>query len=239
MTRSRYDEPTPARPGAFEPDGPGEPGAGPHRARPGVAMGSAEWDARYAGSDLVWGAGANRYVVEHTDALAPGRAVDLACGEGRNAVHLAVRGWRVTGVDFSPVAISKARELERARTPGPGATPVRWVCADVATYRPDPVDLAVLAYLHLAPDARRAVLTNAVSALAPGARILVIGHNTRNIAEGTGGPQDPLLLYTAADVVADLAAIDPGLRAEIAQEPLRPVPGADRPAIDTVVLARR
>jgi len=203
-------------------------------------MAAGQWDERYAGSELIWGAGANRWVAQHTATLNPGRAVDLACGEGRNAVYLAERGWHVVGVDFSAVAIDKARQLEQSRADGGAAhPPVRWVCADVTDYHPDPIDLALLVYLHLRPPARQAVLTAAVAALAPGGTVLVVGHNTRNIAEGTGGPQDPGLLYTAADIVTDLAGIAPELVVDSATEPLREVPGADRPAIDTVVRAHR
>ncbi len=235
-------------------------------------MDAADWDARYAGTESVWGAAANRFVVQHTAALPPGQAVDLACGEGRNARYLAGRGFAVTGVDFSPAAIDKARRLEQAaqaalaaRSAGaeqpigavsptraqhpPGAVPpagearpagqVRWVCADVTRYRPDPTDLVLLVYLHLPRTARQVVLANAAAALRPSGRILVIGHNTRNIAEGTGGPQDPAVLFTAADIVDDLAAVAPDLRVDVAAEPLREVAGADRPAIDTVVLAHR
>jgi SAM-dependent methyltransferase len=221
--------------------GPGGDGESGHHAAPGVAMGAAEWDRRYAGSDLIWGAGANRWVAQHTDALVPGRAVDLACGEGRNAVHLAERGWQVTAVDFAAVAIAKARRLEAARRESDAGRypPVRWVCADVRSYRPDPVDLVLLIYLHLPAPQRRTVLAAAVAALAPGASVLVVGHNTRNIAEGTGGPQDPGLLYTATDIVKDLAGIAPELVVDAADEPLREVSGADRPAIDTVVRAHR
>ena len=96
----------------------------------------------------------------------------------------------------------------------------------------------MLAYLHLLPDSRRAVLAHAVAALEPGGRLLVIGHNTRNIAEGVGGPQNPEILYTAANIVNDLAAIDARLAIQVALEPLRDVSGAPRPAIDTVVVAR-
>jgi len=68
-------------------------------------MDAADWDARYTDSELVWGAPPNRYVVEHTTALPMGRALDLACGEGRNALWLATRGWQVTGLDYSAVAL--------------------------------------------------------------------------------------------------------------------------------------
>jgi SAM-dependent methyltransferase len=217
--------------------GDGESG---HRAAPGAAMAAAQWDERYAGSELIWGAGANRWVAQYTDSLAPGRAVDLACGEGRNAVYLAERGWQVVGVDFSAAAIDKARRLERSRAEaGALQPPIRWVCADVTSYQPEPVDLALVVYLHLPAPARRAVLTATVAALAPGGTVLVIGHSTRNIAEGTGGPQDPGLLYTVADIVTDLAGIAPELVVDTASEPLRDVSGAPRPAIDTVVRAHR
>lgn len=208
--------------------------ADPHGPGPASA---ADWDARYsAHTDLVWGAGPNRYVAEQVAALPAGAAVDIACGEGRNALYLAQRGWRVTAVDFSQVAIDKARRLEADL---PAAAPVTWICADAVTFRPDPVDLAMIVYAHLPAGARRAVLEHAAAALRPGGRILVIGHHVRNIEDGTGGPQDPEILYTPEDVVRDLAAVAADLRIEVASEPLRDVPGAARPAIDTLVLARR
>ena len=204
-------------------------------------MASADWDARYCESGLVWGAEANRFVVQYTADLPPGRAVDLACGEGRNALYLAGRGWRVTGVDFSAVALNKAQAAERSLAEdAPAETePVRWMCADVCDYQPDPADLVVLAYLHLPRDQWRQALRRGVSALEHGGRILVIGHNTRNIIEGFGGPQNPDVLYTADDVVRALADLAAELTSEVALEPRREVPGSDRPAIDTVVLARR
>jgi len=81
-------------------------------------MDSVAWDQRYRQQEFVWTSEPNRFLVSETQSLAPARAIDLACGEGRNAVWLAERGWRVTGVDFSSVAIEKARQLEAAR--------VRW-----------------------------------------------------------------------------------------------------------------
>jgi SAM-dependent methyltransferase len=79
-------------------------------------MHAAEWDARYAGKNLVWEAEPNRWVVEVCAGLPPGRALDLACGEGRNALWLARQGWRVTGVDFSRVALERAGDLARGFT---------------------------------------------------------------------------------------------------------------------------
>ena len=70
-------------------------------------MDSAGWDRRYAGRELVWTAEPNRFLVAGTETLAPGRAIDLACGEGRNTIWLAERGWQAVGADFSEVGIGR------------------------------------------------------------------------------------------------------------------------------------
>jgi SAM-dependent methyltransferase len=192
---------------------------------------AAAWDERYRAFESVWGAPPNRFVAEELGALPPGRAVDLACGEGRNARWLAERGWTVTGVDFSSVAIGKARDLP----PVPG---LNFVCADVLTWRaPEPVDLALLCYLQLPADQRRAVVRAAAASLAADGLLLVIAHHSRNLAEGTGGPQDPSVLYAPQDVVEDLDGT--GMVVERADAVTRDVPGAARSAIDTLVRARR
>jgi SAM-dependent methyltransferase len=157
-----------------------------------------------------------------------GRALDLACGEGRNAIWLADRGWSVTAVDFSGAAIERARALDsRGR--------VRWVQADATTYQPDEIDLALICYLQLTPDQRRSAVRAAAGGLAPGGTLLVIAHDSRNLTDGTGGPPDPSVLYTANDVTADIA--DMGLTVLRAGEILRPIDGAERPAIDCLLRA--
>lgn len=194
-------------------------------------MDAAGWDERYRSSELLWGATPNQFVEQQLRATAPGRAVDLACGEGRNARWLALRGWTVTGVDFSAVAVEKARAM-------PPVAGLEWVCADVTTWRsPRPVDLALLCYLQLQAGQFRSALRNAAAALAPGGVLLVVGHSTRNLAEGVGGPQEPSVLFTPQDVIEHIAGT--GLEVEVAREVLRQVKDADRPAIDTLVRARR
>jgi SAM-dependent methyltransferase len=156
------------------------------------------WNDRYRTSELVWSAGPNQFVEAELAELTPGRAVDLAAGEGRNAIWLARRGWQVTAVDFSHVALDKGREVA-------GDLPVAWVCADATTWREDAsYDLSVLAYLQLPAAERRAAVRNAFAALRPGGTLLLIAHDSTNLAEGTGGPQDPGVLMTAEDVLADL-----------------------------------
>ena len=194
-------------------------------------MDSAAWNGRYATDELVWRAEPNRFLVEEVEGLTPGRALDVACGEGRNAVWLASRGWKVVGVDFSSVALAKARRMAEDR----GAD-VEWVEADVVSWIPlrGVFDLVAVMYLHVPADQRRQVLANAAAALAPGGVLLVVGHDATNPAEGFGGPQDPAVLYGAQDVVCDLG----GLRIERAERVERPVDTESGPAVALDALVR-
>lgn len=191
-----------------------------------------EWDARYAGPDLVWGAGPNQFVEQELSGLAPGRALDLGTGEGRNAIWLAGRGWKVTGVDFSAVGLARAERLAADR-----GVHVDWVVADLRVYVPDHggYDLVLIAYLQLIAADLARVLHSASVALAPGGTLLVVGHDRENLTHGVGGPRDPGRLYTPESVAAAL----PGLRIRRAERRHRPVPTetGERTAIDTLVRA--
>ena len=200
------------------------------------------WDERYAASELVWSAGPNQFVADALADLPPGRAVDLAAGEGRNAIWLARHGWTVTAVDFSQVALDKGRRVAGVST-GSTSGGVDWICADATSWRPDqPVDLVVVAYLHLPAEQRRAALRGAVESLRPDGTFFLVGHDSTNIAEGTGGPQDPAVLSTADDVLADLDGLDVDVvRAERVARRVEPEHGGepDRVAWDCLVHLRR
>ena len=196
------------------------------------------WDERYAAAELVWSAGPNQFLVAEVEGMAPGRALDLACGEGRNALWLAEQGWAVTGVDFSQVALAKAARLAEARR-----VEVDWVVGDVPAWRPptEGFDLVIVFYLQLADPARRRALEVAASAVAEGGTLLVVAHDLDNLSRGVGGPQDPSVLYRA-DEVADVLS-GAGLVIEKAVQVRRAVAGGEgeepRDAIDTVVRAHR
>jgi SAM-dependent methyltransferase len=192
------------------------------------------WNRRYANSELVWTADPNRFLVEEVADLEPGRALDLACGEGRNAVWLAERDWDVTGVDFADVGLAKAAKLSAERE-----VEVEWVHADLLEFVPERgrYDLVIVLYLHLVADERRRVHAAAAAAVARGGVLLVIGHDTSNPIVGCGGPQDPTILFTPEEVAAEL----PGLRVERAVKVRRPVGAGDGNvyAIDALVRATR
>ena len=195
------------------------------------------WNARYADAELVWSAEPNRFLVQEVAGLTPGRALDLGAGEGRNAIWLAERGWRVTAVDFSGVGLQKARGLAEAR-----GVEVNWVEADLRSYSParDAFDLVALIYIHLPDEERRAVVRRAADAVAAGGTLLVIGHDRSNLREGYGGPQDPTILFSPDDIIDDLAGIG-GLRVVRADLVVRPVMTDDgeRSATDALVRAER
>jgi SAM-dependent methyltransferase len=196
-------------------------------------VGPEDWDARYRDLGPPRDREPNRFLVEEVNGLEPGRALELGCGEGRNARWLAERGWRVTAVDFSPVALERARALAERR-----GLAVDWVRADARTFRAEPVhDLVALLYLQL-PEAELArALAVAVGGLSPGGTLLVVGHDRANLRSGYGGPRDPRVLMTAEEVLPHLE----GLRVERAGRVLRPVPLEDGEAVavDTLVRARR
>ncbi len=182
-------------------------------------MDSKAWDARYAASELVWSDGPNQFVEAELTPLPPGRALDLACGEGRNARWLARRGWQVTAVDYSPVAIDKGRRLDDS---------VDWQVGDALSAElPTDLDLVVQAYLQIPAAERSVVVRRAFEALAPGGALFVIAHDSSNLTEGTGGPQDAGVLYTAEDVLADLE--DRRYEVVRAERVPRTVPSPDDP----------
>ena len=198
-------------------------------------MDAAMWDARYADAELVWSRGPNRFVVEEVEGLAPGRALDLAGGEGRNAVWLAQRGWDVEIVEFSQVALAKAATLAEAVHVTVTAT-----FADLTAEPPlAPADLVVVAYLQLPRAASRAATRHAATLVAPGGTLLVVAHAKRNLDDGVGGPPDPEVLRTPDEVRDDLGGS--GLTIAKAQEVVRPVTtdAGERTAIDLLVRAHR
>ncbi|HUZ84500.1 MAG TPA: class I SAM-dependent methyltransferase, partial [Gaiellales bacterium] len=154
--------------------------------------------------------------------------------EGRNALWLAQKGWRVTAVDFSQVALDRGWQMAESR-----GLAVEWVAADVLEWTPPAraFDLVAVAYLQLAHSQLCPVLRRAAEAVADGGVLVVVGHDSTNLTEGYGGPANPALLFSPEDVVAELG----GLRVERADRVRRPVETdhGERVAIDALVRAVR
>ncbi|HUP73334.1 MAG TPA: class I SAM-dependent methyltransferase [Acidimicrobiales bacterium] len=199
-------------------------------------MDVAGWDARYA-KGQVWSSEANRFFVDTVrayglDRPAGGaRAIDLGCGEGRNAIWLAMLGWSVTGVDMSVVGIDRGRAMAEANDVG-----INWIVADLETWDlgAGVWDLIAVVYVHWSTDKRLPFLQQVVDGLAPGGHVVVVGHDRTNIEHGHGGPQNPDVLTTPDELAIGFRAA--GLEVLEAREVLRPVslePGHGSVALDS------
>ena len=193
-----------------------------------------QWDTRHQAGDFE-GEGPNPTLVLGASGLPRGSALELAAGSGTNAVWLAGQGWRTTAVDWSPVGLANGRAKANA-----AGVPVEWLERNLFDWTPPArsLDLVVIVYLHVPPDERRPIYAGAAAAVAPGGRLLVIGHDRLNATEGEGGPPDPERLFTADEIAVDLLAADPSFEIERA-EVVRRVPRPGRAPIDSLLIVRR
>lgn len=160
----------------------------------------ASWEQRYRDSPALWSGRANAALVAEAADLPPGRALDVGCGEGGDALWLAGRGWQVTGLDWSEVALARAAEHAAAA----GVTDrVEWVRGDVVTWQPpaQAYDLVTAHFLHPQETLRHELVPRLASGVAPGGTLLWVGHPyDEERAAVWGGDR----FSTAAQVAADL-----------------------------------
>lgn len=148
----------------------------------------AKWEQRY-GAAPVWSGKVNdpvRAWCETHPRPPGGTALDLACGEGGDALWLAAKGWRVTGVDFASTAIARATAAASEQ-----GLEARFVAADLTAWVPtSEYDLVTLSFFHEARDTRLAVWRVAASAVAPGGTLLITGHAADPDSDAPGPPPD-------------------------------------------------
>ena len=194
------------------------------------------WDERYAAKEPTFVREPNALVVEEAGSLAPGRALELAAGEGRHALWLASLGWDVVAVDFSEVAVRRAHD--RARQAGLRA---QFVVADVHTLRIPPArfDLVLATFFHPRPTERVALYPAMAQALAPGGSLLLVSYDKANLTEGAGGPKDPDFLLKPPVLAAELEEL--GLevtRADTVRARATTVDGDEVDVVNAVIRAR-
>lgn len=172
-----------------------------HETRQDVVAGEEYWDGRYRESERIWSGEANAALVREVTGLTPGRALDLGCGEGGDAVWLALGGWRVTGSDISGVALKRA--AEHAADAGV-ADRVEWERHDLAESFPaGEFDLVSACFLHsLGEFPRERILRRAAAAVAPGGVLLVVGH--AGWADWQDNPHPEVHFPTPDEVIAQL-----------------------------------
>jgi SAM-dependent methyltransferase len=189
---------------------------------------SQEWDERYSEHDHLWSVTPNLFVADRLNGAKPGRGLDVASGEGRNAIWLASLGWEMTAVDFSEVATARGRSH---------SDDVDFVVADVTAWEPDEVfDLILMAYLHLTASDFEDLVRRSRSWLAPGGEMFLIGHDVSNIDQGWGGPQYPGILWDVPVVVEWLEGMTV-VEAAVVNRPVETEEGR-RYARDALIRAR-
>jgi SAM-dependent methyltransferase len=148
---------------------------GPGEQRFGAAAQAAEWDARYSDCDGArWSGRPNGRLVAEVADLTPGRALDVGCGEGADAIWLARRGWTVTAIDVSDVAVGRAREAAEL-----AGAEVEWVCGDVlgTPFPARSFDLVSLQYPALLKSAGEAAIRTLLDTVRPGGLLLAVYHD--------------------------------------------------------------
>ncbi len=202
----------------------------------GAAAQAAEWDARYSERDgAMWSGRPNGRLVADVADLTPGRALDVGCGEGADAIWLARRGWAVTAIDISDLAIRRAWEAGELA----GAS-VKWVCGD-ALQTPFPArsfDLVSMQYPALAKAAGEAAMRTLLDTVRPGGLLLAVYHDLddehREHMKSQGfDPAD----YVGADDLGRLLSDDSTVELHAVEPRIDPPPGT--PLIADVVLRAR
>ena len=204
--------------------------------RSGPAAQAAEWDARYSErDDSRWSGRPNGRLLAEVASLTPGRALDVGCGEGADAIWLARSGWTVTAIDISDAALIRAREAaERA-----GAA-VEWVRGD-ALQTPFPAgsfDLVSMQYPALPKAAGQAAVRALLDTVRPGGLLLAVYHDLNDEHREHMKSQgfDPAN-YVDADDLGRL--LDDGFTIELHAVEPRIDPPPDNPHIADVVLRAR
>lgn len=157
------------------------------------------WDQRYNGEEYRFGTEPNVFLKTALHLLRPhGTVLELACGEGRNAVAWAVEAGHVTAVDASAVGIEKARRLAAERR-----VAVEWVQADLLAWRPTQrYDAVITSFLHTPVDQKRRWFSLMRDAVAPGGFIAGEWFRPEQRTDGytSGGPPDPAMMVSADEL---------------------------------------
>ena len=156
------------------------------------------WDERYRSADAIWSGEANPQLVAEMSGFVPGTALDVGCGEGADALWLAERGWRVTAIDISGVALERARS---AASHAGSTGRIDWRQGDVATWAPErSYDLVSVQFMQLAAPLRDAVFRRLAAAVAIDGTLLIVGHHPSDLETAVRRPRMPGVLYTAEEI---------------------------------------
>jgi 2-polyprenyl-3-methyl-5-hydroxy-6-metoxy-1,4-benzoquinol methylase len=176
-----------------------------HDFDPAEVVTQAFWDARYGSADQIWSGNPNQRLVEQVTELSPGNALEVGCGEGADAIWLAARGWQVTGVDVSTVALERAAR-QAARIGAEVAARTTWQQVDILSWTPPArqFDLVTSHFIHVASADREALHRRLAKGVRPGGTLLIVGHHPSDLETRVGRWRMQDFLFTAEQVAAVL-----------------------------------
>lgn len=191
-------------------------------------MSNDNWNKRYAQADQLWSGDPHPQLTDLVAGLRPGTALEVACGEGADAVWLAEQGWDVVAVDFSDVAIERARRAAQER-----GLSIQFLVGDLADWTPpSSFDLIVEFYLHMDPDRRVGLHRRLAEHLTVGGHMAVVGHHPDHVGPDRPGPPRENC-FTPIDIQQDFNGLTP-IRAERVETETD-----DHAAVDTIYLGQR
>ncbi len=191
------------------------------------------WDERYRSRERLFSGAPNGVLVTEVTGLAPGRALDVGCGEGADALWLAERGWRVTAIDIAPTALRRAAAAD---TEGR----VTWEQADLSATSPPAgaFDLVSVQYFPLRRRPDHTALRGLLDAVAPGGTLLFVSHALADLPPDREPGFEPGDFYWP-DEVAGLLGDGWTVLIDETRPRTAPAPPGTHHVHDTVLRARR
>jgi SAM-dependent methyltransferase len=211
-----------------------------HAHGPGPGSGQDFWDERYRSAQRIWSGEPNPQLVTEVAGRPPGRALDVGCGEGADAIWLAREGWTVVAADISGVALTRAAQHARD-TAAAVAARIEWRQVDLLASPPGPgsFDLVSAQFMQLPPEPRTRLFTALIASVRHGGTLLVAGHHPSDLATGVARPPMPEVFYSPDEIAA---LLDDSWTVEVSEarpRPARTPDGAEVTVHDSVLVATR
>jgi SAM-dependent methyltransferase len=198
------------------------------------------WNERYRSSQRVWSGNPNPQLVAEAADISPGRALDVGCGEGADAIWLARKGWAVVAADISSVAIERGEQHARDTDPAASAR-IEWRQADLLTQPPEPgsFDLVSVQFMQLPPEPRTRLFSALAASVRAGGTLLIVGHHPSDLTTGVPRPPMPELFYSSDEIAGLLDGSWTVEASEARPRPASTPEGVEVTIHDAVLVATR